>query len=192
MNKNTKESRIWDSEPREGIMAKAITFLISPVLGMFTALIHPNTRSSYFFLLLSFLTIGLTMNVPDERTEDTNFDSTTYIVAFENYAEYNATDFSSAINAYTEMTDEAATDIYAGMIYYIVSRFTNNYHVCFAVIALIFAYFAAITTIPCFRTQLSYIHRLFASIIPIYNEPNRKDQYVPFLHGLLDSCLCAI
>lgn len=135
------EVKTWLPERRENQLAKLIAFLVSPVLGLLTALLHPNTRTSYLVLLLSFMTIGLTMIVPEERNEEANFDCTTYRDDFESIATYSSADFNTVLADYSSMSDAGGTDIYATILYYAVSRFTDNYHVCFMVIALIFAWF---------------------------------------------------
>ena len=131
----------WLQERRENIIAKFVVFLISPVLGMFAALVRPNTKTSFIILLLSLITLGLAINIPAERTEDVNFDSITYRAQFENYREASSQDFKSILLSYTQMGEDSATDIYSRTIYFVVSRFTNNYHVCFALVAAIFAFF---------------------------------------------------
>lgn len=120
---------------------KGIAFLISPILGLLVSLLHPNTKSSYLIIFLSLITIGLAINIPDERTEDENFDSITYRSQFEDYTNISSSDFLSVISDYSQMTEDGATDLYSRTLYYIVSRFTANYHICFMIIALIFSIF---------------------------------------------------
>lgn len=133
--------KIWLPEQREGGIVKIFAFLISPIFGILASLIRPNTKSSYIILFLSFITMGLAMNIPDDRTDDMNFDSIAYRWQFEDFASMSSADFSSVISEYSEMGENGTTDIYASLLFYLVSRLSTNYHICFMVIALVFSIF---------------------------------------------------
>ena len=133
--------KIWLPEQREGGIVKIFAFLISPVLGILASLLRPNTKSSYLILFLSFITIGLAINVPDDRTDEMDFDSIAYRLNFEDFTSMSAADISATLAEYSEMGDSGATDIYAALVFYTVSRFSDNYHVCFMVIAIVFSIF---------------------------------------------------
>lgn len=136
-----ENNRTWLPEQREGGVLKAIAFLISPVLGMLSALLRPNTKSSYLILFLSFITIALAMDVPDSSADEQYFDSVYYRSQFEDFAVQSSTEFNSVLSDYSQMNAQSSTDIYSSLIFFIVSRFTDNYHVCFMVLMVIFAYF---------------------------------------------------
>ena len=134
-------NRTWLPEQNDGLILKGIAFLISPVLGMLSAIVRPNTKSSYLILFLSFITIGLAMNIPDGIVDDQYYDSIFYRAQFEDLAVQSSSDFSSFLSDYSQMNDSGSTDIYSHTIFYFVSRFTDNYHVCFMVLMVIFAWF---------------------------------------------------
>ncbi len=129
----------WLEERRDDVIFKFIALLISPVLGMFAALLHLNTRSSFIALFIAFTFIGLTMDVPEDRTEEDNFDSIAYRAEFEAYSDNSSSDFRTMLAEYIDMT--SGTDFYSSMLCFIVSRFTANYHVYFMVIAIIYSIF---------------------------------------------------
>lgn len=129
----------WLNENKQDIIFKFVAFGISPILGIVAALLRPNTRSSYIVLLLSFICIGLSINIPYNSTEDVEFDSSYYRRTFESYSSINSADFGDIVREYRHL--EGETDIYSGLIFYTVSLISNNYHVCFMVIALIFSIF---------------------------------------------------
>ena len=127
----SQTQKIWLPENKEGIIVKIVAFLISPVLGMFSALVRPNTKSSYIILFLSLVTIGMAINIPDDRTEEMNFDSIAYRAEFEDYIEMSANDYKSVISNYSQMGEDGATDLYSNTLYFFVTRFSENYHICF-------------------------------------------------------------
>ena len=135
----TTTNNTWLNENKQDIILKFVAFLVSPILGLFVAILRPNTKSSYIVLFLAFLSIGLSINVPYESLEEAEFDSSVYRRDFESFCAANSADFRDTIREYRDM--EGSTDIYSSVLFYIVSLVTNNYHVCFMVIALIFSIF---------------------------------------------------
>jgi hypothetical protein len=137
----TIDNKIWWPEQKEGMVIKIFAFLISPILGLFSALLRPNTRSSYAILFLSFITLGITMIAPEDRTENMNFDCIEYRMVFEEVANQSSADFHSALSNYSQQNEDGDSDIYLALLFYSVSRITKNYHVCFGIIAIIFSIF---------------------------------------------------
>jgi len=142
----SQTQKIWLPENKEGIIVKIVAFLISPVLGMFSALVRPNTKSSYIILFLSLVTIGMAINIPDDRTEEMNFDSIAYRAEFEDYIGMSANDYKSVISNYSQMGEDGATDLYSNTLYFFVTRFSENYHICFLFVSIVFAFFMLKTT----------------------------------------------
>lgn len=128
----------WNSEDKLDITIKVIAFLVSPILGLLTSLLKLNTRSSYLIFFLSSIFIGLSINIPEDNI-DLNFDSITYREQFETTANMNSTDIMQIISNYQKMSGDQ--DIYASLLFFLVGRISDNYHVCFMAIALIFVIF---------------------------------------------------
>lgn len=135
----TENTKIWLKENRLDILVKGIAFLISPVLGFFAALPRLNTRSSFILMILASMVMGLAMDVPEYRTEEEDYDAIVYRQRFEDMTYYDSQDFSIIFQEYAEF--DGATDFYDMLICYIVSRFTENYHIYFMVIFMIYAFF---------------------------------------------------
>ena len=133
----------WLDEKRDDVIFKFVALLISPVLGMLASLVRLNSRSSFIALFIAFTFIGLTMDVPEDRTEEENFDSIAYRAEFENFADSNSHDFTTMLSEYADMTSD--TDFYSNIICFVVSRFSSNYHVFFMVVAILYSIFMLLT-----------------------------------------------
>ncbi len=135
----TSTAHNWLPERRDDVIFKIVAFFISPVLGLFASLVRLNTRTSFAILFLSLTFIGLTFTVPEERTEELNFDSITYREDFEAFSDDSYVNFNSIISSFANFT--GGTDVYSTLLFFTVSRFTANYHILFMFIAIIFSFF---------------------------------------------------
>lgn len=131
--------RTWDNENRLNAVAKFIGFLINPIIGVLLSLYHINTKSSFVILFLAFITFGFSMVVPEEETDDFGFDSVVYRSNFERAATDSTTDFQDNILSFLAFSGDI--DIYGYLMMYLISRFTDNYHIFFMVVAIIMAIF---------------------------------------------------
>ena len=134
-------SKIWLKEDKKDFIFKSVAFLVSPVLGLLAALPRLNTRSSFLVFLLTMTLFGLTMVVPEDRTEKQNTDAIEYRNRFEKAANTNTRDFTAYLQTFSEQGNGSSTDIYDRMLAFIVAQVSHNYHVYFMFVALIYAIF---------------------------------------------------
>ena len=137
----TPATKIWLKEEKTDFILKSVAFLISPVLGLLAALPRLNTRSSFLVLFLSFTLFGLTMMVPDDRTEKQNFDCIVYKMHFEEATYTNIRDFKTYLHTFRDQDRSSSTDIYDRALAFVVAQFSHNYHVYFMFVAVIYAFF---------------------------------------------------
>lgn len=131
--------KLWDNEKRLNATTKFVGFFINPIVGVLLSLYHINTKSSYAILFLAFITFGLSMVVPEDETDNFGFDSVVYRNNFEDIANSSALDMQDMVHEF--FTFSGGTDIFGFSLMYITSRFTNNYHIFFMVVAIVMAIF---------------------------------------------------
>lgn len=129
----------WELECKNDLTIKILAFLLSPVLGMLYSLYRINTRSSFVILFLSFTIFGLSLVVPETETDDYNFDSVRYRSWFENSVTDDFDDFKENFFSFVNFTGD--NDFYSSTLYFVVSRFTDNYQVMFMIAAMVLALF---------------------------------------------------
>lgn len=129
----------WKKESSINTSIKAVLFLINPILALFIALFSLKTKSSYVLLFAIFVTFGFSYTVPDIRTETCNLDGISYRNDFEEYVKTSSNRFYNAIGDYINL--QGSLDFYKDTVCYVVSRFTENYHVMFFVVSLVFSFF---------------------------------------------------
>jgi hypothetical protein len=129
----------WELEYKNDLTIKIVAFLLSPVLGMLYSLYRINTKSSFIILFLSFTVFGFSLVVPETETDDYNYDSVRYRAWFEEAADDNVADFKDKFVSYINFTGEH--DFYSSVVYFVVSRFSDNYQMMFMVVAMILAFF---------------------------------------------------
>lgn len=130
---------IWDKETRTDLTLKSVLFVINPFLGLIYSLYRLNTRSSYVIFFLFFITVGITMVPPNINNPSLNLDVYYYHALFEDLSKSSYSDLKLAISKYLE--GDGTHDIVMYILYFIMSRFTNNYHILFGAIAGIMGYF---------------------------------------------------
>ncbi|PZD76611.1 EpsG family protein [Mesonia sp. K7] len=132
----------WQSEEKTDQAIKIILFLISPFIATFYALRNLKTRSSFLIFFLFAVFFGMSFTVDLGKNESSSFDGASYREKFERYIYYyNETDFITSLDNFLYL-NEGAKDYYFFSLSYFVSQITNNYHVLFMVIAIVFAFFA--------------------------------------------------
>lgn len=130
---------MWEPEYKNDLTIKIVAFLLSPVLGMLYSLYRLNTKSSFLILFLSFTTFGFSLVVPETETDDYNFDSVRYRAWFEEAVDDDLADFSDKFFSFLNFTGEH--DFYSSTLYFVVSRFSDNYQMMFMFAAMVLAFF---------------------------------------------------
>lgn len=130
----------WQTENKYDTILKFGAFLISPIFGLFAALLRINTRSSFVVLFAVFVTFGFSMVTRNVRSDDFNFDSVAYRQWFEEAGNDTLADFAERFDNYLHFQNRNM-DFYCDAVNFLVSRITHNYHYLFLVVALVFAYF---------------------------------------------------
>lgn len=136
-------SQIWLKEEKTDFFLKSVAFLISPVLGLLAALPRLNTRSSFLVFLLSLTLFGLTMIVPEHWSEKQNLDAIVYRSRFESAINTNMHDLPTYLQTVRAYEGNTSTDIdaYDRVLAFIVAHLSDNYHVYFMFVALIYTGF---------------------------------------------------
>lgn len=123
----------------EQVVYKWILFIISPLLGLVYSIKNINTKSSRLIFFLFCLFFGLAFTVSDVRTEGSP-DGISYRLLFESYVGLGEVQYVWKIQDFLTFSG-SVKDIYVDTVAYVVSRFTDNYHIFFMVIAIVFAFF---------------------------------------------------
>ena len=133
--------RAWQTEKKADTGRKIILWLFLPLLSLFTSLKSINTKSSFVIMFLVSLQVGLCMSMRTNRTEGSG-DAISYRAEFE-YACQNLTEerYINDFYDYFVTQDSYDKDFYDNTLIYIVSRFTDNYHIFFLFAAILPAIF---------------------------------------------------
>lgn len=123
----------------EQVVYKWILFIISPLLGLVYSIRNLNTKSSRVIFSLFCLFFGLAFTVSDVRTEGSP-DGVSYRLLFESYVGLGEVQYVWKVQDFLTFSG-SVKDIYVDTVAYVVSRFTDNYHIFFMVIAIVFACF---------------------------------------------------
>lgn len=129
----------WLKEDYDDIIFKLGLFIFNPVVSFIYACRRINTKSSYFIFTLFSLVLCLSITTPEVRDDDFNFDSITYRFDFENYVGEPISYFKNNFDEYISLSGKS--DFYADVVYFFVSRFTDNYHLMFLTIGCVFCLF---------------------------------------------------
>lgn len=145
---------VWQKENRYDKAVKVVLFLISPFFSLLYSLRTLKTKSSYVVFFLFAVFFGLAFTTQPHHT----MDSVRYIEKFNGYIFYSLNDFLYEFQNFLTFS-EGDKDFYFNTVAFIVSRFTDNYHVLFAVFAAVFSYFSLksfkfLTSSDNFKTSL--------------------------------------
>ena len=135
---------------------KLFVFILYPFGGFLLSLIDFRSKSSHYIFFLYFVLFGFAFT-PKEK----GLDSYRYIERF-NYTSHTAKNIENYVETYFKFESEKTKDIYLMLSYYIISRYTKNYHFLFALYAIVFAFFYLLT----FR--FITINRNFKYALPFY------------------------
>ena len=133
----------WKHENYKDQFLKWGLFLVSPILGLFYSFMNLKTRSSFVVIYAVGLLFGLCLTV---EAAFGNADVTWYADSMRHRAEFEAM-ANQGFGEYqrdlvTYFTGKGEKDIYAMTMYFLVSRFTSNYHIFFLCIAAIYGFFS--------------------------------------------------
>lgn len=153
---------------RKGI--NYILFIVQPWLGLFYSLHYLKNKSSHNILLFFAVCYGLAF-VP---ALNTNHDSVYYYEFFYNNINLTFDGYLTQLKLYFS-GDPNIKDIYNLTVVYIISRFTDNFHILFGFYALILGLFAVksfkfLARLPQFENSdfLSlWLAFIFFTMIPI-------------------------
>lgn len=125
---------------RTDIVIKIITFIISPFLSFLYSLRTMNTRSSFVFFYLFAILFGLAFSVADDLGKMIFIDGIFYRMEFDKYCSISDYVLVNEWREYLSLKGDIK-DFYFNVVAFAISRVTDNYHVMFAVFAMVFAYF---------------------------------------------------
>jgi|26BtaG_2_1085354.scaffolds.fasta_scaffold03689_2 hypothetical protein len=133
----------WPKEKKQDVSIKIILFLISPFFASLYSLRRIKTKSSYLILFLTFVLFGLVFSVVSGKSESGGygFDGEFYRSSFERFQYVTNWEFIEGFKEFLSF-DEGKKDYYFDTVAFYISRFTDNYHVMFMIVAIIFAFFA--------------------------------------------------
>lgn len=131
---------LWRKENPLDVGAKILLFFVSPFLGFIYSLYRLNTKSSYWISFLAALFYGLCMVVGIDRSLQAT-DCVSYRLIFESYDGADWDQFLTVWSLWQTQEATYAKDLYSHFLAYLVSRFSNNYHMFFLCAAAVFSYF---------------------------------------------------
>lgn len=113
--------------------SKIIIYLINPFIAFIASLFSVDKRSSRVVLYLWFILFGFSFLPMQEVTGD----SYGY---YEKFLQFQTSEFPGIVNDY--FTGQSNyKDLYEYFAYWLVKSFTDNYHVFFALLAVVFGFF---------------------------------------------------
>ena len=129
----------WKPESSGESGIKFILFLISPFLAFLYSLRSINTRSSFVVFFFTAVFFGLSMTYAPDNMLDGHW----HAFDFQSYEFMSSNQYWQKVNSFfTFDNQEEIKDLYDVTVKYLVSRVTNNYHVFFMVLAIVFATFS--------------------------------------------------
>ena len=143
INKRRKEQCGWKSETLGDLAIKWFCFIVSPILGLLYSLKNLKTKSSFYIIYLVGILFGLSITVEPilgSALATEYSDSMYHRATFEAVHDSDSSILLMQLAAY--FTGEGEKDIFAFLIKFLVSRITDNYHVFFFIIAVIYAFFS--------------------------------------------------
>jgi hypothetical protein len=115
-------------EDRNDVIAKVLLFLFSPFIGFLYSLKRINTKSSFVIFFLFALCFGLCFT-PENHTRG-YIDGQSYAEKFVYNSNISITTFVNDFEQYISF-ETKDKDFYFNLLTFLVSRFTDNYHVFF-------------------------------------------------------------
>ncbi|WP_285269911.1 EpsG family protein [Kaistella rhinocerotis] len=132
---------LWQKENSTDNAIKVILFVFLPVLSFVYSLRSLNTKTSFIVFFLCAVLFGMAYTVPSGPTVEIGVDGAYYRLEFDNAKFLSEVEFLEGWNSFLNF-DEGKKDYYFETVSYYLSRFTDNYHVMFMVLATVFAFFS--------------------------------------------------
>lgn len=131
----------WQKEIYKDRIGKFLLFLVSPFLGFLYALKNINTKSSFciFFLFAVFFGINFTTSIGRDETH--RGDAAQYRMKYEYAKSYSTGELSDIYQSFSSLEDERTRDIYIPIMSVITAKISDNYHVFFMLLAIVFSFF---------------------------------------------------
>lgn len=131
----------WQLENPRDTRAKIIIWLFLPLLSLVTSIKSIRTKSSFAIIFLVCLQIGLCLTMGTDRFEGSG-DAISYRAEFEFASRFlSENEFKSDAHDYYVTNNTYEKDFYDNTLIFLVSRFTDNYHIFFLFAALLPAFF---------------------------------------------------
>lgn len=135
---NLTASPTTQIERRHSVLIKLFLFIVSPFLVFIYSLFHLKSKYSLTIIFLTCILFGLSFTI--DRTS--LLDGARYRIIFERTADNSLDDtYRENMETYLDFGEESLKDPFILTLIFIISRFTDNYHVFFMFVAIIFAYF---------------------------------------------------
>ncbi len=131
----------WLREKNKDWELKIIIFLISPFIASLYSLRKIKTKSSFIVFFLFAIFFGLSFTVQSGKTDIAKYDGASYRKKFDIYQYVSNSEYYSNLENYFSF-NEGIKDFYFDTVAFFVSRYTDNYHVMFMILAGVFAFFA--------------------------------------------------
>ena len=121
----------------KGLGAKLLFFIIWPFGGFLYSLIRPQSRSSRIIFYLWFVVFGLCLMPVNEEA-----DSFEYAQNFEASKNMSSHVYQRQINSFfSDSFESGVKDVYMLTSIYVVGKVTDNVHVLFMLLAMVFGFF---------------------------------------------------
>lgn len=110
-------------------------FFIQPFIAFLCAISQLRNKYSFAVIFLFFVLFGFTFLAQNE-----SFDSFRYVQQFYQYIPYDLAQYQHDLADFFTLKSKVK-DLYVISSYFIVSKFTSNYHVLMALWAMVFSFF---------------------------------------------------
>lgn len=135
---NTYFKTSWLPEKKNDILIKLILFLISPFVSFLYSLLRIKTKSSFVVFFLFSVVFGMSMNY-DKFSE---LDGFSHKEDFLTYQNQTISSYTTAVKTFFSSDNNQYKDLYDLTVKFITSRFTDNYHFFYMLLAVIFSFFS--------------------------------------------------
>lgn len=166
-NKMNIHSRINDSAFPNDLAVKLIFFLIWPFGAFLGSVLEANKRSSYVIFFL----FGVLFCWNMAPRETARYDDFLGMVDLFEHTEYNSGEIIEQAEKYISFDQDAPKELYNNILTSITKSFSDNYHLYFALAAIVYLIFMLgslkmITTDPKFKICLYSLLILMLFVIP--------------------------
>lgn len=157
---NTYFKTSWLPEKKNDILIKLILFLISPFVSFLYSLLRIKTKSSFVVFFLFSVVFGMSMNY-DKFSE---LDGFRHKEDFLTYQNQTISSYTNSVKAFFTSDNNQNKDLYEITIKFLISRFTNNYHVLYMFLAVIFSIFS-LKTFKIFTSEKEFDNSFFTYVL---------------------------